>query len=162
MRSEGVVLIHGMVTDPESSFPPELMEKFAPFGTVICSSNGYRMVIQRFGGGPGDNRTSMNYTVARDDGEDGIFAELGIEKPTGREDGIMTGERLERVKEWIKADMSDAFDPMYAQTVDCLERVTVRGSAVHGDSSLKEGVSLPLVCIGDSPQNCGLGGGGVL
>ena len=26
----------------------------------------------------------------------------------------------------------------------------------------KQGVTLPLVCIGDSPQNCGLGGGGVL
>ena len=146
---EGAVLIHGMVshphpiltssspnshltsscqvTDPESTFPPALMEKFAPYGTIICSSDGYRMVIQRFGGGPGDNRTSMNYTVAREDGEDGVFAELGIEKPTGREDGIMTGERLERVKEWIKADMAGAFDPLYAEAIDCLERVTVRG-----------------------------------
>ena len=39
------------------------------------------MVIQRFGGGPGDNRTSMNYTVAREDGDDGIFQELGALQP---------------------------------------------------------------------------------
>ena len=47
----------------------------------------------------------MNYTVAREDGEDGVYAELGFEKPTSREGGIMRGERLARVKEWIKADV---------------------------------------------------------
>ena len=43
------------------------------------------------------------------------------------------------------------------------ERVTIRASAVHGERvDLKPHLSLPLVCIGDAPQNCGLGGGGVL
>ena len=103
LHYEGAVLIHGMCEDPESTFPSDLMARFAPYGTIISASNGgfhtllpmhtpdskcaltcscadgtgYRMVIQRFGGGPGDNRTSMNYTVAREDGEDGIFQELG-------------------------------------------------------------------------------------
>ena len=40
LHYEGAVLIHGMVTDPESSFPPELMSRFAPYGTIISSSDG--------------------------------------------------------------------------------------------------------------------------
>jgi hypothetical protein len=68
-----------------------------------------------------------------------------------------------QVQEWLKADMGDVIDPLYHNAVDCLERVTVRGNFVHGPSSrLKEGLSMPLVCIGDAPRNCGLGGGGIL
>ncbi len=159
---EGAVLIHGMVENPEATFPPELLKAFELYGTIASSCDGYRMVIQRFGGGEGDNRTSINYTVMREDGEDGLFAELGFDKPTSREGGIMRGERLARVKEWIKDDMAGNWDQLYEMAIDCLERVTVRNSMVHGHSTLKSGLSLPLVCIGDSPQNCGLGGGGVL
>ena len=159
---EGAVVIHGMVENPEATFPPDLMQAFELYGTIMSVCDGYRMVIQRFGGGEGDNRTSMNYTVARADGEDGLYAELGFEKPTSREGGIMRGERLARVKEWIKADMAGNWDPLYETAIDCLERVTVRNSVVHGHSTLRPDLTLPLVCIGDSPQNCGLGGGGVL
>lgn len=162
LHYEGAVLIHGMVENPETTFPPKLMEAFELYGTIVASCDGYRMVIQRFGGGEGDNRTSMNYTVAREDGEDGLYAELGFEKPKSREAGIMRGERLARVKEWVKKDMAGNWDPMFEMAIDCLERVTVRNSMVHGHSTLKTNLSLPLVCIGDSPQNCGLGGGGVL
>ena len=61
---------------------------------------------------------------------------VGFEKPTSRESGIMTGSRLDKVKAWIKQDMGTAFDPVYGQAIDCLERVTVRASMVHGDSVL--------------------------
>ena len=34
---------------------------------------------------------------------------------------------------------------------------------MHGDDTkLREGLTLPLVCIGDAPRNCGVGGGGNL
>merc|ERR1712232_1542637 len=36
------------------------------------------------------------------------------------------------------------------------------GEYSHGDTTLREDVNLPLVCIGDSLRNCGLGGGGIL
>ena len=47
--------------------------------------------------------------------------------------------------------MGDAFDPVWRDAIRCLDPVAVRG-----------GVALPLVCIGDSQRNCGLGGGGIL
>jgi hypothetical protein len=159
---EGMVLIHGMVLDPEASFPPALWEQFAPLGTMLIASDGYRMVIQHFGAGPGDRRVSINYTVAREDGDAGLFAELGIERPTSREGGIMTGARLAAVVAWLGRDMAGVFDPLYIAAMGCLDRVTVRGSAMHGETALKDGLTLPLVCVGDSSWNCGLGGGGIL
>ena len=148
---EGAVLVHGMVT-PELSFPPSLMRAWEQYGTVIASCDGYRLVIQRYGGGEEDHRTSINYTVARADGEDGIYAELGFAKPTSREGGIMRGERLAAVKRWIKRDMGQAFHPLFHDAIDCLERVTIRNSVVHGDSTLIEDLALPLVCIGVSAR----------
>ena len=41
-------------------------------------------------------------------------------------------------------------------------RVTVRAEVTHGDTSLREDVALPLVCMGDAQRNAGLGGGGIL
>ena len=40
----------------------------------------------------------------------------------------------------------------------------MRGEFTHGETELREAddVALPLVCIGDSLLNCGLGGGGIL
>merc|ERR1719181_2416076 len=58
--------------------------------------------------------------------------------------------------------MEGVMDPLYAQVVDCLTRVTIRGVWEHGETTLREDVTLPMVCIGDSLRNCGLGGGGIL
>ncbi len=74
----------------------------------------------------------------------------------------MRDARLDKVKEWVLADMGDAFDPVWRDAIRCLDRVTVRGQFTHGDSTLRSDVALPLVCIGDSQRNCGLGGGGIL
>ena len=83
------------------------------------------------------------------------FARMaGIDKPTSRESGIMTGDRLEKVKEWIKQDMGTAFDPLYGAAIDCLERVTVRASTVHGDSTLVSGCCThPVLSIGGLPKS---------
>ena len=40
LHYEGAVLIHGMCEDPESTFPSDLMARFAPYGTIISASNG--------------------------------------------------------------------------------------------------------------------------
>ena len=74
----------------------------------------------------------------------------------------MREERLDKVKAWVLADMGDAFDPLWRDAIRCLDRVTVRAEFTHGDSMLLGDVELPLVCIGDSQRNCGLGGGGIL
>ena len=52
---EGAVVIHGMVENPEATFPPDLMQAFELYGTIMSVCDGYRMVIQRFGGGEGDS-----------------------------------------------------------------------------------------------------------
>jgi 2-polyprenyl-6-methoxyphenol hydroxylase-like FAD-dependent oxidoreductase len=160
---EGNVMIHGTV-NPENSFAPEMMGHFAPYGSYSVMGRGYMFSLQRYGGGPDDHRTSLMYVLPRDGGDEGLFAELGIAKPASREGGIMADEeRLEKVRAWIKRDMDGVFDPVYHQAVDALERVTIRANYTHGHSTLREdNSSLPLICIGDSLRNCGLGGGGVL
>jgi hypothetical protein len=157
----GMVMIHGVV-DP-SNFSPALSDRVAPYGSFFTMGRGYSFTLQEFGAGRDDHRRSLMYMVPSAGGEELVFDAIGIEKPTSRESGIMTGERLVKVQEWLKADMGDVMDPLYHNAVDCLERVTVRGNFTHGPSSrLKEDLSLPLVCIGDAPRNCGLGGGGTL
>jgi len=160
---EGNVMFHGSITDPDATFSPELLARFAPFGTSGVMCKGGHFFMQRYGAGADDHRTSLFYVVPRADGEAAIFDELGIERPSSREGGIMRdAERLGKVKAWIKDDMGDAFCPIWKEAIDQLERVTVRGSVTHGVTSLKKDITLPLICVGDSLRNCGLGGGGML
>lgn len=107
---------------------------------------------------------SMFYTIPdREDGEGSIFDEIGIDKPVSRKSGIISDEEsLAKVREWMKKDMGDTFDPLYKEVVDNLSRVTIRGEYEHGETELRDDVTMPLVCIGDSLRNCGLGGGGIL
>eukprot|EP00927_Polykrikos_kofoidii_P040116 TRINITY_DN34346_c0_g1_i1.p1 TRINITY_DN34346_c0_g1~~TRINITY_DN34346_c0_g1_i1.p1 ORF type:complete len:519 (-),score=82.75 TRINITY_DN34346_c0_g1_i1:109-1614(-) len=159
----GMVMIHGSINDPEASFSPQLMARFAPYGTtgVMCRKGHFFM--QRYGASAEDNRTSIFYVISREDGEDGVFAELGLDTPSSREGGIMRdSDRLDRVKSWIKRDMGDDFCPIWKEAVDHMDRVTVRNDVTHGDTELRPNVTMPLICIGDSLRNCGLGGGGIL
>ena len=159
---EGFVTFHGMLANPEETFPPEMMKRFSPYGTAGVLGKGYMLFFQRYGAGS-DNRTAAFYNVPHPTGEDAIFDELGIKKPTNRESGIMRDpERLDKIKQWIKNDMGNRIDEIWKQGVDSLERITVRGSMTHGDTILRNDRSLPIVCIGDSLRNCGLGGGGML
>lgn len=168
---EGLVMVHGVV-QPEVSFSPKLRERFGPFGTLNVLGRGYSFTLQRFGAGAGDHRTSLMYVAPRPaDGagaaEDELFAEMGVEKPTSRAGGIMSDEaRLDATKAWLKRDIGQALDPLYLDAVDALERITVRASVTHGpEVSLRqdhESSALPLLCIGDSLRNIGVGGGGIL
>jgi len=141
-----------------------MMERFAPYGTFFMIGRGVSFALQRFGVGEQDNRTSFFYGIKREDGDAKIFEEIGITEPNSRESGIITdGDRLQKIREFLHRDMGDYFDPVYHQVIDALDRVTVRGVYVHGESTtLRKEVSLPLICIGDSMRNCGLGGGGIL
>ena len=58
--------------------------------------------------------------------------------------------------------MKNDIDDVWKQGIESLERITVRGSFTHGHSTLRGDIDYPLVCIGDSLRNCGLGGGGIL
>jgi len=158
----GMVMVHGIV-NPERDFPTDLMRRFAPYGTMGVLGRGFLFNLQRFGAGDGDDRTSLMYFRGSVEGEDHIYEQIGIEKPTSRKGGIMSDARLKRVKEWLKRDMEGAFDSLYLPAVDALERVTVRGVYNHGQATTlrpADQMRLPLVCIGDSALNCGLGGGG--
>lgn len=58
--------------------------------------------------------------------------------------------------------MRGVFAPMWDEVVTSLGRITIREQVVHGESELLSERKLPLICIGDSLWNCGLGGGGIL
>jgi 2-polyprenyl-6-methoxyphenol hydroxylase-like FAD-dependent oxidoreductase len=160
----GRLMMHGAFLNPEATFPPELLARIDNAGTFMVAGKGYGLCLQRYGGGPGDSRMSMFYTIPdREDGEGSVFDEIGIDKPTSRKSGIISdAESLAKVREWMKQDMGDVFDPVYLGAVDKLSRVTIRGEYEHGETDLRDDVTMPLVCIGDSLRNCGLGGGGIL
>ena len=158
----GNILIHGVIEDPDHTCGPELVGVLERFGTAATFGRGQGVFVQRFGAGPDDNRISVFYLASHLDDEAQAFREIGIEPPDSRASGIMRDDRLDRVKAWVLDDMGDAFDPLWRNAISCLERVTVREEMTHGDSTLRDDCQLPLVCIGDSLRNCGLGGGGIL
>ena len=74
----------------------------------------------------------------------------------------MTDDRLDKVKAWIAKDSAGVFAPMWQEIVASLDRITIREMMVHGTTELLPERTLPIICIGDSLWNCGLGGGGIL
>lgn len=163
----GQMVIHGSFDDPDASFSPDLRERVGTHGTVFALGRGYTLFMQRYGAGAADPRACLFYICDVPEGEDRIFAEMGFAKPTSRADGIIgDDERKSKVQEWIKRDMGAHFDAVWSSAIDRLDRVTVRGDYTHGtETALREddaAKALPLVCIGDSLRNCGLGGGGIL
>lgn len=116
----GRLMMHGAFSNPEATFPPELLARIENTGTFMVAGKGYGLVLQRYGGGPGDNRMSMFYTIPdREDGEGSVFDEIGIDKPFSRKSGIISDEEsLAKVREWMKRDMGDVFDPIYAGVVE--------------------------------------------
>ena len=158
----GNVLVHGVIRSPDDACRREIADRMRRYGTMIVWGRGYGLILQRFGAGPSDDRTSVFYALTHLDDEETLFREIGIAAPDSRAAGILRDERRGKVKAWILADMGDAFDPVWQDVIRQLDRVTVRGEFTHGDSSLRPHCALPLVCIGDSQRNCGLGGGGIL
>ena len=161
VKYSGQVSIHGAIMNPEKSAPKELMNLIEDFGSVVLSSKKH-IFLQRYGGGENDNRTSYWHFVTRTD-KNSIYNEIGIKKPSSRSESLMTGTDLHKVKRFLHDDLKDADFGVYAhQAIDCLDRVTVRPEVVSsGETELKPS-NLPLVCLGDSQANCGLGGGGIL
>eukprot|EP00211_Chloroparvula_japonica_P001281 CAMPEP_0119138822 /NCGR_PEP_ID=MMETSP1310-20130426/26384_1 /TAXON_ID=464262 /ORGANISM="Genus nov. species nov., Strain RCC2339" /LENGTH=536 /DNA_ID=CAMNT_0007130051 /DNA_START=111 /DNA_END=1724 /DNA_ORIENTATION=+ len=159
----GELAIHGVINHPENVFGERLLERFGVHGSLFLVGQGYELIIQRFGAGREDNRTAVFYILPSD--EETVYRELGIDKPTSRQGGIMTDAvRLGRVKELVLRDMNGKFDPIYNDIIRGLDRVTVRSFVTHGTTTLKPEaeVRLPLICVGDSQRNCGLGAGGIL
>jgi len=166
-----VMMIHGMISDPSKSFTGELLDRVQPFGTTACVANGVSLFLQKYGAGVSDNRTSLFYVTPRPQDpyetrspEAVLLEEIGVPLPNSRESGIVKNPAiLEKYKAWLKKEMEPIFDPLWLPVIDCLERITVRGIYYHGhETKLNDSVELPLVCIGDSMRNCGLGGGGIL
>jgi len=154
----GSMMVHGAIHDPDACWPQAMLKKLGE-GTLAVFSGGYRFVFQRFGAKPDDKRTAFMYFVPRPN-EDVLFEEIGIKKATSRKEGIIKDvENLNKIKFWLHKDM-DIFSGEYHQAIDSINRLTVRPDFCHGDTRLKQKVSLPFVCIGDSMCCIGIGGGG--
>merc|ERR1712032_1049255 len=94
---------------------------------------------------------------------DEIFGEIGIEKPTSRASSIMTGEDLQKVKDFLHGELCAACSSAWHEAIDAVDRITVRPQYTHGGNvALTPTCGLPLVCIGDSLANVGIGAGGIL
>jgi len=160
----GTVHIHGVINSPEAACGAQLRTRLRKYGSVMGYGRGYLIFLQRFGAGSDDGRTACFYILNHVDGAESVLDEIGVSLPSSRASGIMTDERLDKVKQWVLNDMGELFDESWRDGIRSLDRVTVRGEYTHGETELREAsdVALPLVCIGDSLLNCGLGGGGIL
>lgn len=161
-HSTGICLVHGVINDPETSWSKDTVERFATHGSLGVGARGHVILLQRFGAGQHDNRTAFFYMVHRKDGEAGLFRDVGIEASQSRAAGIMVDHRLQKVKNWILADMEGVFAPFWNEIVQSVDRITIREQVSHGESELLSDRKYPIICIGDSLWNCGLGGGGIL
>ncbi|MEM7101314.1 MAG: hypothetical protein AAF541_23865 [Pseudomonadota bacterium] len=158
----GNIMIHGVIQNPETRCCSELVDALDRFGTISTFGRGHAIFVQRFGAGMEDNRVSVFYMVSHLENEAELLGQIGIDKPDSRASGIMRDERLELVKRWVLEDMGEVLDPLWRNAIECLERVTVREEVTHGLTKLRSDCMLPLICVGDSLRNCGLGGGGIL
>eukprot|EP00939_MAST-03C_sp_MAST-3C-sp1_P000929 g929.t1 len=164
---DGDMMIHGMIENPEKVWSEDLLGRFGLHGTVVLAKRGPMLFFQRYGAGVGDNRVCMFYRYLQDSEEE-AFRNIGIDQARSRRDGIIhDGPRLDKVKQWIVSDLgaSKFWDPVWLEAIESMERVTVRGNYMHGEEVTlrsNDGDLPPLVCIGDSLRNCGLGGGAIL
>ncbi|EOD19558.1 hypothetical protein EMIHUDRAFT_451154 [Emiliania huxleyi CCMP1516] len=146
----GTVHIHGVINSPEAACGAPLLARLRKYGSVAGYGRGYLIFLQRFGAGSNDGRTCCFYQLNHLDSAESLLDEIGVSPPSSRASGIMTDERLDKVKRWVLHDMGEVFDESWRDAIRSLDRVTA------------DDVALPLVCIGDSLLNCGLGGGGIL
>eukprot|EP00405_Crypthecodinium_cohnii_P033288 CAMPEP_0206526470 /NCGR_PEP_ID=MMETSP0325_2-20121206/756_1 /ASSEMBLY_ACC=CAM_ASM_000347 /TAXON_ID=2866 /ORGANISM="Crypthecodinium cohnii, Strain Seligo" /LENGTH=501 /DNA_ID=CAMNT_0054021663 /DNA_START=293 /DNA_END=1798 /DNA_ORIENTATION=+ len=159
----GSVLVHGIIDSPEDVWPKELLNLFGRHGNLVGAGVKSRIGVQRFGCSVEDNRTAVLLDIRMEGGDEAVFREIGIERPTSRKTGIITdAERMAKVKGWVHESMGDHFDPLWHSLIDSMNRITIRSEYRHGPTELRDNVSLPLICIGDSLRNCGIGGGGNL
>lgn len=160
---DGTVMIHGSIEDPAQSWSEMTLSRWDGVGNFVVMGDWF-YIVQRYGGGPRDKRCAFISWVVRPT-EDEIFPEIGIEKPTSRNSSILTGGRLEKVKGFLHKQTVN-YDHCTHEIIESLARATVRPSyqtlrlaELRTDS---DAVEMPLVCIGDALQHCGLGGGGIL
>ena len=60
---EGYVSFHGMVQNPDETFPEDMRTRFGEYGSVCVAGVGYLLFFQRYGAGMDDNRTACFYNV---------------------------------------------------------------------------------------------------
>jgi len=151
------VLIHGVINDPETSCPPEIVKRLGQ-GTYANIARGYFFVLQRFGADPKDHRTAFFYSVFRGENQTSIWSEIGVERQSN---AYLDLQNLTKIKDWLHKDMKDVFHQDYHKVVDVVDRMTISPLFAHGnETTLKPHMDIPLVCIGDALRNIGLGGGG--
>ncbi len=160
---EDRILIHGLLLDPETS-APSLVEVLGE-GTASAIGRGHFITFQRYGAKNSDHRTAMFYQVPSSD-PSMVSRACRLPDANSRLSGTFgrgDGEaHLASVKRWIHQDMGGFYDQRWHDAVDGLDRVTVRPLMAHASGATLKGGTLPLVSIGDSLRNVGLGGGGQL
>uniref|UniRef100_A0A0G4HLV1 FAD-binding domain-containing protein n=1 Tax=Chromera velia CCMP2878 TaxID=1169474 RepID=A0A0G4HLV1_9ALVE len=167
----GLYMIHGLIEDPESKCSAEFVRRLGQ-GTLSVMGRGYSVWFQRFGAASSDHRTAFFYLYWADPSlpsfdEDLLHRAVGIVPSKSRAEGLKKdAASLSMIISWLHEDMGGRFDSVWHEAVDKLDRATVRAVPVHGDETeLKSEAELgrlPLICVGDSLRNIGLGGGGNL
>eukprot|EP00040_Diaphanoeca_grandis_P030089 m.177283 g.177283 ORF g.177283 m.177283 type:complete len:508 (+) comp31882_c0_seq1:114-1637(+) len=171
----GDMMVHGMISDPPTSFSAKLLETIWPFGSFALIANRTTLMVQKYGAGLSDNRTAVFIGLEQAQDGDGtntrspevlLLEKMGVPIPTSRASGIVSDPAvLVKYKTYLKNHLRPYYDPLYLEVIDALDRITVRGIYLHGHDTIlrdEKEMAMPLVCIGDSMRNCGLGGGGIL
>lgn len=156
----GHVLMHGVINNPEESCPEGVVKQLQ--GSIMIMAKGYFYALQRFGAAASDRRSAFFYLIP-EASQTQIFNEIGIKPSQSRVDGIIKDqESLAKIKAWIHNDMGNHFAQPYHDTVDALDRITIRDEFTHSSETMvRSNPAFPhFICIGDALRNLGLGGGG--
>ena len=169
LHFKGEMFVHGTIDDPKWG---EEGDKFlGRHGSIGVGSKGLFMLFQRYGAGAKDPRTAFFFMVKTEDNDpEGLFREIGIPVAKSRKEGRITrsSPHYETLMKYMKDYTSD-YHPIFHEMMDNIDALSIRPNYFHAENVRMRTPSdpgtvacLPLICLGDSLRNCGLGGGGIL
>lgn len=151
----GIMAIGGLIEDPERDLDPEIVRRLGQgtlfvFGDNHDSSKAMLFYWQRYGCLAEDHSTTFALWLNRED----MYA-LGEEVGVPRLNRVLTAEEQKdatgKIREWMKKQMGDKWDPMYVQCLDHMKSVFVRPVFMFDPKVLPSTDStLPFICIGDA------------
>lgn len=143
----GVSMVHGVILDPEVSCDRRFVEKLGEGTVSVIGPRGKFLAAQRYGADPADHRASFYYWQRCPKGPGQLHEILGL--PTGSSQWHR-GETLQKIRDHVRADMGDGWDPVYSSVVDAIDFAAIRPILLHDRAPTFRENELPLICIGDS------------
>jgi len=142
----GVSMVHGVILDPEASCDQALVEKLGQGTVTLLGPRGQHFSVQRYGSDLADHRSSFYKMVLCPEGPSQLHEAIGVPANSSWH----RGDSLQKIREYLRADMGEGWEPAYSSVIDALDFAAVRPILLHDRAPTFRDNDLPLICIGDS------------